>query len=236
MTTRPYTAFVFALALSLPAISSADTPVFSNLGTSPVYDPAGFNFVGNAQDSTGNPNAQADTFAPNITAQFSSVSLALSCFDVGDCPDSFNVILSADDGTDQPGAALESFVVAGTSLDVVSNTPPLTVLTSTLNPTLTSGTQYWISVTAPITDSIAWNWNFTGDSSDQGTSTDGGATWFVSNPVTGFGLTPSAYAVTGTISATPEPGTLPLLFAGSALLALLIAFNKRGSAPQKPRR
>ena len=69
----------------------------------------------------------------------------------------------------------------------------------------------------------AWNNNSTGDSSNQGISTDGGATWFAPS-----GQTPGAYEVDGNaIGAVPEPGSLVLLTGGTALLGLARKLRRR---------
>ena len=121
-----------------------------------------------------------------------------------------------------PGAVLESFSVPGTSLGPLgANNAPL-VLSSVLKPLLTAGTQYWVAVTSSLNDSIAWNWNSTGDASSEAISTDGGTTWFAPS-----GLTPGAYQVNGTPVTTvmPEPGALVLL----TTVLLLLAVGKPGA-------
>ncbi len=78
-------------------------------------------------------------------------------------------------------------------------------MTSVAHPTLTAGTQYWITVSSSVNFAIAWNDNSTGDASDQAISSDGGASWFSPS-----GMTPSAYEVDGATS-VPEPSTTILL-------------------------
>jgi hypothetical protein len=121
------------------------------------------------------------------------------------------VNLAANSGADSPGAVLASFnVMAGTlgtfgvyNAPVSFSAPP--------GITLTAGTQYWVTV-ADIsggTDTNLWNWNSTGDSSDQAISTDGGMTWFSPS-----GLTPGAYELGSSAATVPEPSTLVLLSSG----------------------
>jgi hypothetical protein len=84
-------------------------------------------------------------------------------------------------------------------------------------PQLLTGVQYWVAVTAPLTDTVAWNLNVTGDVSDQASSTDGGATWFSPS-----GNTPGALEVNAApASSVPEPGTSALLVGGALLLGLI---------------
>jgi hypothetical protein len=184
--------------------------VYSNFGPSFAYNVTGGNIVGN--DFAGDNLAEGDTFRPTSTTTLSTIEIALSC-STGGCAVPFTVSLDSDGG-DQPGATLESFTVAGTSLGGLGNNNAPIMLTSVLHPTLVSGTQYWLAVTATVADSISWNWNLTGDTSDQAISTDGGATWFSPS-----GLTPGAYEIDGA-SAVPEPGTLLLLAAGGVLIGL----------------
>ena len=141
-------------------------------------------------------------------ANFGSVSLALSCFFV--CPDNYTVDLTADAGA-QPGAVIESFTLSGAALGAVGNNNPLVVANSVLHPLLTAGTAYWITTSSPLSDSITWNFNSTGDTSPEAISTDGGTTWFSPS-----GFTPGALEV----DPVPEPAAA-LLF-GSAMLVLAV--------------
>jgi hypothetical protein len=153
------------------------------------------------------------SFTPSVTANLGSVTLALSCFFV--CSDNFTVDLTADAGM-QPGAVIESFTLSGVALGPLGNNNPPEVVDSVLEPLLTAGTAYWVTVSSPLTDSITWNFNSTGDTSPEGLSTDGGATWFSPS-----GFTPGALSVD-----TPEPATV--LLVGSVLLALALRRRLRG--------
>ncbi|MBV8728250.1 MAG: hypothetical protein JO336_00430 [Acidobacteriia bacterium] len=204
---------IFSLPLFLPPLSNADI-VFSNFGPSFAYNTSGGNDVGNAFD--GNNYAEGDTFTPGHTDVFADLRIALSCF--VSCPSPFTVDLTANSG-DQPGAVIESFSVLGTSLGPLGANNPPVLLTSVLKPTLTAGTQYWVTVSSTLADSITWNWNTTGDTSDQAISTDGGSTWFSPS-----GLTPSAYQIDGT-TAVPEPGLFWLSAAGFAICMLRRRFR-----------
>jgi len=201
---------VWTLLFAASSVSRADVVLFSNFGPSFGYNTTGGNPVGNAFD--GNNYAQGDTFTPTTSANFSSLDIALSCAFA--CPDNFTVSLDAN-SSDAPGAALETFAVAGPSLGALgANNPPL-ILNSVMHPLLTAGTQYWVTVASDLSNSIAWNWNSTSDTSDEAVSTDGGATWFSPS-----GLTPGAYQVNGVQSTTtPEPSAswfLIGLFAAAA--------------------
>ena len=92
---------------------------------------------------------------------------------------------------------------------------PLT-LTSLLHPTLSAGTEYWVTVRDPApTELDAWNANNTFDPSSEAFSSDGGQTWTVPS-----GNDPGAYEVNGALVATaaPEPGSLALVCGGTLTL------------------
>ncbi len=192
----------------IPALSPAATLLFSNFGPGSSYNISQGNPVGNAFD--GNDYAEGDTFILSGNATFNSLSIALSCF--ATCTDSFHVALTRDAGN-QPGTALETFTVAPGALGPLgANNPPL-VLNSVLDPMLTGGTRYWITVSSDLNDSIDWNLNSIGDQSAEAISTDGGATWFSPS-----GNTPGAFAVSGTV---PEPSSIGLLLSSGLLLGLV---------------
>ena len=194
-------AVAFCVSFLMPAKSAATSIIYSNLGTSPVFDPANSNLIGN--DFAGDNLAEADTFEPSVTAQFGSLQLALSCFSA--CPDNFTVSLNADI-LGVPGTDIESFIVPEASL---TSTPTLLVFNSVLHPTLDAGTFYWVSISSDLNDTIAWSDNTTFDPSTQAVSFDGGSTW------NELGNTPSAYEVDSTVTtAAPEPGTIALLAGG----------------------
>lgn len=207
---------VWTLLFAAPAVSRADI-VFTNFGAGFSYNTGLGNPVGNAFD--GNNYAQGDTFTPTTSADLSSLDIALSCAFAGGCPDAFTVSLTGDSGNQPAAAPLESFAVLGTSLGLEGVNNPPVVLNSVLQPSLKAGTQYWVTVSADLNDSIAWNLNSTGDTSAEALSTDGGATWFSPS-----GLTPGAYQVNGA-APVPEPGARVLL--GAVLL--LLALGNRGA-------
>jgi hypothetical protein len=193
--------------------------LFSNFGPGLTFDLNQGNAVGNAFD--GNTYAEGDTFTSPTTAPLQSVTIALSC--VATCPatDPVTVALTFDNG-DQPGAVLESFTIPGTDLGIFGQPAPPIELKSVTTPTLTAGTQYWVTVATTLNDSIAWNLNLTGDSADHAISTDGGATWFSPS-----GNTPGAFEVD---SAIPEPASAALLVTGIGLL-LVSRKLRQGNSP-----
>lgn len=193
---------------TVPALSSAASVIYSNFGVGSSYNTSQGNPVGNAFD--GNDYAEADTFVLAGDATFSSLRIALSCFAF--CTDPFFVTLSRDAGN-QPGAALETFAVpAGVLGTLGANNPPL-LLNSVLNPSLTPGTRYWITVRAGLNDSIDWNLNSVADSAAEAISVDAGSSWFSPS-----GSTPGAFEVSGIV---PEPGSIGLVLSAGLLFCLV---------------
>jgi hypothetical protein len=205
------------IGLAMHGTSQADV-VFTNFGPGYAYNTTAGNFVGN--DFVGDNLAYGDTFTPTSTVTLTALQLALNCFNPGFCPDSYTVALTSNAG-DQPGAVLASFTEAGTALGILgSNNPPILISTSSLQ--LTAGTQYWVTVTSGLTNTIVWNWNSTGDMSDVALSADGGMTWFSPS-----GATPGALEVDGTATVIPIPAALPLFATGIGGLGLLAWRRKR---------
>jgi hypothetical protein len=189
---------VWVLLFAVPA--RADIVVFSNFDSSFSYNTGGGNFIGNGLDGTGSNYAQGAAFTPTTSADFSSLDIALSNF-FGTNTDTLTVSLDAN-SSGAPGAALESFTVSPGVLGTFGNNNAPLALNSVLDPLLTAGTQYWVTVSdAAGIDSNVWNWNDTGDTSSEAISTDGGTTWFSPS-----GLTPGAYQVNGTpMQTVPAP-------------------------------
>jgi hypothetical protein len=192
---------VWTLVIAVPTAAWAD-PIFTNFGAGSSYDVTTGSAVGNGLDSTGFTYAQGDTFVPSATANLGSIVIALSYLSVP--TDQITVALMQDAG-DQPGEVLESFIVDPASLSALGTNNSPVVLTSLLNPPLTEGTRYWITVSSPITNSIGWNLNNVGDTAEEALSSDGGATWFSPS-----GLTAGAFEVDPQDqSSTPKPGSRP---------------------------
>jgi len=87
------------------------------------------------------------------------------------------------------------------------------LLNSVLNPALMPATRYWITVSADLNDSIAWNLNAISDPGAEAISIDGGSTWFSPS-----GNTPGAFQVSGIV---PEPASVGLVLGAALLLGLL---------------
>ena len=203
--------FVLAM-LTAPSQTWGASVLFSNFAASYGYNTSQGNVAGNGFD--GNTYAEGDAFTPSMSANLASIDIALSCFFT--CTDNFTVALTSSVGG-QPGAAIETFTVSGASLGSLGNTNPPVTVTSVLRPLLSAGTQYWVTVSSDLNNSIEWNLNSTGDASPAALSIDGGATWFSPS-----GQTPGAFDVNGAAaSSAPEPATSGFLI--FALILILIA-------------
>jgi hypothetical protein len=212
-----YSSRLTALGLSILLVAAsgaahADTVLFTNFGPSFAYDTTSGNPVGNIFD--GNLYGAGDEFSVASTAKLSSLDIALSCAFV--CSDNFTVALRTD-SAGLPGSVLESFLVPTTLLGPFGNNNPPLVLNSVLTPTLSVGSNYWVTVTADSSDTISWNLNSTGSALNTAFSSDGGTTWFSPS-----GQTPGALQINGASSSpVPEPGSLALLATGAGLLGVL---------------
>lgn len=194
--------------LTVPALSAPVSLLYSNFGPGSSYNITQGNPVGNAFD--GNTYAEGDTFMLAGNAVFTSLRVALSCAFA--CPDPVTISLTRDAGN-QPGTAIETFTIPGTSLGTLgANNAPI-VLNSLLDPMLIFDTRYWITVTTDLNDSVAWNLNSTGDRSAEAISTNAGITWFSPS-----GNTPGAFDISGI---TPEPDTVGLVFGALVVLAAI---------------
>jgi len=229
--TRPFAVTVMlalTILFTVPTISRADDIVFTNFGAGKSYNTAVGNTVGNAFD--GNNYAQGDTFTPLLSESFTSLTIALSCLSA--CPDKFDVSLAAS-AVGAPGAVLTNFIVNGASLGAFgANNAPLDLnANAVLRPMLTAGTQYWITVSSDLNDSVAWNLNSADDVAAHAISLNGGSTWFSPS-----GLTPGAFEVQGVnaVKAVPEPSSLTLvLYSMMAVIGALTWRRRKANAIHK---
>jgi len=218
MNRYPALCSVFLCALIVAAGPRAEADIiYTNFGTGASYDtssanPIGFDFF------TGDHDAQGASFVPGTDSMLDSITIALSAFN-GTNADPVTVAFQSDIAG-VPANILETFVISPSALAPFGAANPPIALTSLLNPLMSPGTMYWVTVSASGSDPIAWNLNGTGAANLTATSVDGGTTWH------NLGLTSGAFQVDGSATAVPEPSTLVLLTA-SALL--MLAWGHKGT-------
>jgi len=208
MTQRLSLLYMNLALLILFAMSGAAqaTPIFSNFGVGYSYDTTTGLYVGDGNLDGSANFAQASAFTAGFNANLGSIVIALS--DVFGQTDPITVAFTSDSGSNTPGSLLESFTIAANTLGSFGDNNPALTLNSFLHPLLISGTQYWISASTGLANTIAWNFNNTGDLINpnvQSQSLDGGITWGAP-----FGNTRGVFEV----NPVPEPGTLALLAGG----------------------
>jgi hypothetical protein len=163
----------------------------------------------------------ATKFTPSDNYRLTNIEIPLG---VVSGPNQVNVYLMSDTGG-VPAQIIEAYTL--------SNLPPagpnglflLATIASTLNPTLVSGTQYWIAATGIAPTFGLWTLTLF-----QGDPTAGGAFRIVDNEfdqgwIVGSGARTGALVVLG--DPVPEPAAAVLLAAG---LALIMAW-RRAVAP-----
>jgi PEP-CTERM motif len=154
--------------------------------------------------------AFAMSFTPSVDARLESLTLSLES--ISGLENAFDVTVHEDSGG-LPGADLESFHLVDTFPQYGTNPPP-TIIDSVLNPILSAGSQYWLSIQGgPLSRG---GWDLALASPHVGT-----IAWLgfeaPSWTIYPFAEPQSVYRVEG--APVPEPGTLALF--GGGLLALL---------------
>lgn len=207
------------LAWLAPAPANAGPILFSNF--SPA-DGNGFNmFSGISVDGPGSEyNAQAMPFTPSTTSNLESIDIALFWSNFGGTTATGIVRVYNDNGSGLPGSVIESFNVNPPEVD-----PTPTHVTSSLNPLLASGTQYWLAA-LPFEDSsgLIWYRNSSGQTGIPAHSGDG-TTWTAADPP------PQDLMAFRIIGVVPEPSSFTLL----AVAAAVVAGHPRLRARQKRR-
>lgn len=163
----------------------------------------------------------AEAFTPSSDFTLTQIDIALS-FDNAFSGTNGATVELVNDANGSPGSTvLEYWDLTNLPDSSTSFTPE--TLTSSSNPTLSSGTQYWVEVfPADLTTYYdVWNWNNQGQTG-VAYSTDSGVTWTFDSAATA-----SAFDVLGT--PVPEASTVLLLAMG--LLSLLGFARLRKTIP-----
>lgn len=196
---------VFFLSLS---IAKADI-IFSNFSAgSPSFDT---NTGITLNDSGGNDLKTSLSFVPSATYRLTQLDLVTSLASVSET-NLLDLTISSDSGGN-PGAVLETFTFNG-SMGVLGTNPSILTATSVLNPFLVNGSTYWITAEAAPNARVVWNFN------NQSPNDTGLVDQFSGGSWSSRSLTRGVFDVQGTLSNTPEPGSIMLLGAGLVGLVL----------------
>jgi len=201
------------LFLACVPVAWADTVIFSDFGPGNSFSTSvGAGIRGSTvEPPSGLSQAMAFTSGANFT--FTNLFLPLS---VAQGTGSAMVALMSD-ASGAPGAVIESWTV--TNLPSIFS-PTILQITSTLNPALSAGTQYWVGVFPVAADSnIAWwhnNIGNVGPTAFAFASDPVSANWTVLNTSQ---TTLAAFEIQG-VNPVPEPGTLLLMATGLGVLVL----------------
>lgn len=216
------------LVLALPAVSHANSVVYSDLGPGKSYDPSNAttspadNWELSGAASADGEELAAVSFTPSANYDLTKILVAVGFF--SGTTNSAYVTLNSDN-SGSPGAVIESWTLS--ELSVLGTTSTITAdqtLTSAPGVLLSSGTTYWIvavSDSSGASDTIdGWNFNSTGATGTMAYSFDG-TTWSTA----GDPFILPAFEVKGT--PVPEPPTFAML--GLALAALPFIRNRFGA-------
>jgi hypothetical protein len=188
------------LTLALCTIPAQCDILYSNIGAGFPTDSAGDYF------SSASGNFLATEFTTTGGGNLGSISLSLKA-----------ISLPVEGGlytyfAGEPGVLLESWSFSTPLGDSEFPNPPVTTLTSVLNPFLSPGTPYWFVFTSSSVSEVQWYMNDTGVT---------GGIWSASTLLTGQSQSSAALLAPGIqLNTAPEPASFVLLALGcTALIA-----------------
>jgi len=192
--------------LILLAVPAAASIIFTDFGLLiPTFGVGNDGITGSSITNSGG----AAQFSPTVSGALGSIDIAA---DVTGGATTFNVSI-ASDSSNSPGAVIESMTITG-----IPSTPTVVTALSSLHPSLTAGTKYWVEVTAGGSLTVGrWFLNNQSVLDPFSTTSNGGSTW--SNPNTT--VIPAFDVNANTV---PEPFAAPLTL---LLLGGMIAYRSR---------
>jgi MYXO-CTERM domain-containing protein len=206
---------LFAVWL-LPALGAT---IYSNFSAGNTFDTSDGFELGNV--GGGNIIVLAQQFTP--TGNFTLNQIDVAFFALNPPDNELTLSINADNNG-LPGGVLESY-----DLTHAFGVDQIDTATSTLQPLLVDGSNYWIvaAFTNPASTQDHAVWNLSNNSSatfsPSAFSTDNGTTWAASGQTTQM----SVFDVLGTPSGVPEPGPSTQIGAGLLLLAGLGIWRRR---------
>jgi len=210
---------LLCLALALPVSGFAHT-LYNNLESGNVATAPGGYCLG-----TGNCASSywvdAIAFTPSVTAALSDIGITLAYVSGQNSA----TIQLLGDSSGLPGSLIESWTVDNLFAFQGGTATPATFVTSTSNPILDAGQQYWVAGIAGTPGDKAnllyWMAPQPATFTPFATSQDGGPYTIVPNPYVGDG----GFRVDGTPVAAPEPSSLMMF--GSGALGLLGVIRRK---------
>jgi hypothetical protein len=179
----------------------AGTIAYTDFGPSQAYDSgSGYNVFNDFQ--------RAASLVPTTGGTLSQFTVGLALFTVSPPTQPLNFMLETDAAGLPSGTILESWSLPAAS---VTEDPQLFTFTSVLNPTLTSGTQYWLVGSSTDVNGFTWLLN---NQDVMGLDYNNGSGWAYQPAAANFALEVQV----GSISGVPEPGSATL----TSLATLLI--------------
>ncbi|MGD0693363.1 MAG: PEP-CTERM sorting domain-containing protein [Terriglobia bacterium] len=196
-------AAILTLGVTLLPSTAKATTIFSDFGSGNPYSCCGGYTIGLGF-------TQGNSFISGATYDLTQIDVALGYIQ-GNNP---TLSLYADNGSDLPGALIESWSLSGlprygTCCAIETVAPVGTVV-------LTGGAQYWLLASGGTSDWSAWYFNNTGALGQRYINGNGYNNYVTTDTMAAFDVLGKA--------ATPEPGTIILLGSG---LTGLIGFARR---------
>lgn len=196
---------LFACALMAVAASAFGDVEYDNLAPGDFYSQ-------NTGFSISSQYTDASVFTASFTGILTSIDFGVTIQTLNNSP--FNVSIALDGGGHPDSSTTFLGTISPTAAFNAPGSDHAIVSLSNLSFSLTSGTLYWIGLSASGPNDVAvWNLSTTATSPQMLQSSDGGSTW--NDPgLTGIG----AFRVNAT--AVPEPGIAALLVCAGGVLFL----------------
>lgn len=221
---------LFVLLALFTTFNSANAvPLYSTLGAGNTYQSPHFvshdeNIVLPGTSDYVDVN-WAMSWTSSMDAVVTDIDMALSLGDAFSSVDEniAQVYLHSDTGG-LPGGIIDTYIFSGMVSEIVGGS--VLSMASTLNPSVTAGETYWLSISAGfpgngLYSQVGWHLNDQGASGGVARENDNGG-WMIS----GVNSTQAAFRVSGTAS-IPEPTTVLLMVIGFAGLVLTTARGTR---------